>query len=142
VTRAPDTVAAPDTTLNFQYRLPDATSNVSPPLQLTVQSDDIAGGVSPNVAGWLVRWRIVYDGDTLSPTDTTRVALWSTSGSRHTLRDTTTTEGTSTRRLRVYANLLPVQPDSFVVVAEVRYLGLQVPGSPVRFVVNLTPPTL
>lgn len=142
VTRAPDTVSAQTTTVSYQYRLPDAANNVSPALQLNLQSADTAGGVSPNVAGWLVRWRIVYDGDTLAATDTSRVALWPAAGTRHALRDTTGADGNATRRLRVYANQLPVQPDSFIVIAELRYLGQQVPGSPVRFVVNLTPPTL
>ena len=142
VTRAPDTVVAPTTSVNLQYRLPDAAANVSPALQLSLRSADTTGGVSPNVGGWLVRWRIVYAGDTLLPTDTSKVALWGASGSRHTLRDTTTAEGSASRRLRVYANQLPVQADSFIVVAEVRYRGAQVPGSPVRFVVNITPPTI
>lgn len=142
VTRAPDSVLAPTTAVSLQYRLPDGNVNVSPALQLSLRSADTTGGVSPNVAGWLVRWRIVHAGDTLSPTDTSKVALWAGSGTRHTLRDTTNTEGASSRRLRVYANLLPLQADSFIVIAEIRHRGLQVPGSPVRYVVNITPPTL
>jgi hypothetical protein len=84
----------------------------------------------------------VHNGDTLAPTDTAIVALWSGSGTRHTLRDTTKTDGAAARRLRVYSNLLPPRPDSFIVVAEVRHRGAHVVGSPVRYVVLVTPPTL
>jgi hypothetical protein len=142
VTRAPDSVVTTTTDVALQYRVPDAAANVSPALALSLRSNDTAGGVSPNVAGWLVRWRIIHNGDTLAVTDTNTVALWSPSGTRHTLTDTTRADGTSSRRLRVYSNLLPLQPDSFIVIAEIRSRGVQVPGSPVRYVVNVTPPTI
>ena len=140
VTREPDSVDAPTTEINFEYDIPDGPSNVSPAIAFGLTSSDTAGALSPNVSGWLVRWRIVHAGDTLAVTDTTKVALWSASGSRHSLTDTTRTDGTSTRRLRIYANLLPVQPDSFIVIAEVKSRGAHVPGSPVRYVVNISPP--
>jgi len=140
VTREPDTVAAPTTAVEFQYRLPDAVANVSPALQLSLQTNDVLAGENGNVPGWLVRWRIIHDGDTLSPTDTSKVALWAPSGQRHTLRDTTKADGSAARRLRVYANLLPVQQDSFIVVAEILSRGTHVPGSPVRYVVTISPP--
>lgn len=142
VTRAPDSVTAGTTALSFTYRIPDAAANVSPPMSLTVKSNDVAGGVSPNVTGWLVRWRIVHNGDTLAPTDTSVAALWSSAGTRHTLRDTTKTDGTAVRRLRLYSNLLPLQPDSFIVIAEVKHRGAHLPGSPVRYVVLVSPPAL
>ncbi|MEX2180937.1 MAG: hypothetical protein WD771_02765 [Gemmatimonadaceae bacterium] len=141
VTREPDSLIAPaSTTLNYTYALPDAAGNVSPNLQPILRSDDTTDGVSANVKGWLVRWRIVHAGDTLAPTDTTLVALWPPSGARHMLLDTTKADGASTRRLRIYANVLPTPTDSFIVVAEVRSRGALVPGSPVRFVVHVTPP--
>lgn len=142
ITRAPDAVVAADSAIAFPYRIPDAASNVTPALALTLQSSDTAGGVGANVPGWLVRWRIVHNGDTLSVTDTSRVALWAPSGTRHTLTDTTKTDGTSTRRLRIYANQLPVQVDSFIVIAEIKSRGVQVPGSPVRYVVTISPPAI
>lgn len=140
VTRQPDTVVAPTREVALNYRLPDAVANVSPALALTLRSADTVGGVSPNVTGWLVRWRIVHQGDTLALTDTSKVALWPGSGNRHGLRDTTRTDGTASRRLRVYANVLPVQQDSFIVIAEIRSRGAHVPGSPVRYVVTISPP--
>jgi len=141
VTRLPDTVSAGTTTVPMQFAIPDGASNVSPSLSLSLRSSDTTGGVSANVAGWLVRWRVLHDGDTLALTDTTLFALWDGGGTRHSLRDTTGTDGGSARRLRVYANTLPLVPDSIIVIAEVRALGAHVPGSPVRFVVNITPPT-
>jgi hypothetical protein len=142
VTRTPDSVTAGTTALSFTYRIPDAAANVSVPMSLTVKSNDVAGGVSPNVTGWLVRWRIVHNGDTLAPSDTAIAALWATAGTRHTLRDTTKTDGTAGRRLRIYSNLLPPQPDSFIVIAEVKHRGVHVVGSPVRYVIVISPPTL
>lgn len=142
VTREPDTVAAPTTDIAFTYAIPDAASNLSNALALTLQTGDTVGGLSANVTGWRVRWRIVHNGDTLGVTDTSKVALWAPAGTRHSLTDTTKTDGTSMRRLRVYANVLPVQVDSFIVIAEIKSRGAQVPGSPVRFVVTISPPTI
>ena len=142
VTRTPSELIAGSTALAFTYRVPDGAANVSPALSLSLKTADTTGALSANVAGWLVRWRVIHNGDTLSATDTTTAALWSPSGARHTLRDTTKTDGTASRRLRVYTNLLPLQPDSFIVIAEVKARGAHVPGSPVRYVVVITPPTI
>ncbi|MBX3174675.1 MAG: hypothetical protein KF709_09700 [Gemmatimonadaceae bacterium] len=142
VTRAPSDVVPGPTAVGFEYRIPDGSANVSPALTLALHTTDIVGSENANVPGWLVRWRIIYNGDTLAPTDTSTAALWAASGQRHTLFDTTKTDGGASRRLRVYTNLLPLQPDSFIVVAEIKYLGAHVAGSPVRYVVTITPPTL
>jgi hypothetical protein len=140
VTRQPDSTLKAADTVTFSYAIPDKSSNVAPAVSFRLLSSDTVG-VSPNVAGWVVRWRVLHNGDTLAATDTSLVALWDASGSRHSLRDTTGTDGVSSRRLRVYANNLPVQPDSFIVVAEVKALGAHVLGSPLRFTVLITPPS-
>jgi hypothetical protein len=140
VTRRPDTVIAPTTNLGFAYSIPDRAQNVTPALSLTLRSEDVVGDESPNVAGWRVRWRIVHNGDTLAPTDTSKFALWSATATRHSLTDTTKADGVASRRLRIFANVLPVQADSVFVIAEVRALGAHVPGSPVRYTVTFTPP--
>ena len=136
VTRRPDSLAtatpAEDT---LAYVLPDAATNVSPDLRVALLSDDVAGGVTPNVAGWLVRWRVLHDGDTLGVTDTSLVKLLE--GTKHQVLDTTGTDGASSRKLRVLANVLPAPADSFIVVAEVRRHGVLVRGSPRRFVVHV-----
>lgn len=142
VTSAPDTVVSSRRDTSFTYNVPDAPPSVSPTLSLTLQSADTAGGGTRTVAGWLVRWRIVHQGDTIAVTDTSTVALWPASGTRHGVLDTTRADGTASRRLRVYANLLPVRPDSFIVIAEIRARGAQVPGSPVRYVVRIRPPSI
>ena len=141
VTRRPDTLIAPTVTrLSYAYALPDAATNLAPEMKVTLQSFDIAGGVSPAVTGWLVRWRVVHNGDTLTQSDTSRVVLQSPAGRRVRL-DTTKTDGTSARRLRVFANTISPPRDSFFVIAEVKRHGIQVRGSPVRFVVTVAPPT-
>ena len=138
VTRRPDTVfTAGDTVLALNYILPDAAANLAPEMRLTLHSTDTVG-VGPGVRGWLVRWRTVHAGDTLAPGDTTLVALQTGAGRRSAL-DTTATDGTSLRRLRVFANRLTTAVDSFVVVAEVKLHGVPVPGSPLRFVINIAP---
>ncbi|MHB1298894.1 MAG: hypothetical protein ACYC0B_10235 [Gemmatimonadaceae bacterium] len=139
VTRRPDEVAATgDTILTYGYQLPDVAANISPALAVVVTSDDVAGGVSPNVSGWVVRWRVVHAGDTLGAGDTALVAMLDQGPLRSRL-DTTGTDGTSSRRLRVFANVLPAPVDSFIVVAEVKRHGVQLRGSPVRFVVHVEP---
>ena len=141
VTRRPDTLLAPATTrLSYAYALPDVATNLAPELKVTLQSFDLAGGVTPAVTGWLVRWRVVHNGDTLSQSDTSRVVLQSPTGRRVRL-DTTKTDGTSSRRLRVFANTISPARDSFFVIAEVKRHGIPVRGSPVRFVVTVAPPT-
>lgn len=141
VTRRPDTLMAPATTRsNYAYALPDVPANVAPEMKVTLHSFDVAGGVTPAVTGWLVRWRVVHNGDTLSQSDTSRVVLQSPTGRRVRL-DTTKTDGTSARRLRVFANTISPARDSFFVIAEVKRHGIPVRGSPVRFVVTVAPPT-
>lgn len=139
VVRRPDAVRA-ETPLepNVAYVIPDsAPLNLSAEMRVRVVSGDSLD-IGPNVGGWLVRWRVVHAGDTLGPTDTVLVALQTTSGLRRT-RDTTAAEGTSSRRLRVFANRLAVPTDSFVVLADVNRHGTPLAGSPVRFVVRVAP---
>ncbi|MDQ8145610.1 MAG: hypothetical protein P3A32_07670 [Gemmatimonadota bacterium] len=138
VTAAPDTVLATTaTTVTLAYAIPDVVGNASPELTVAVRSRTDTD--APNVTGWLVRWRAVHRGDTIALGDTTLAALQSTSGRRAGL-DTTTSAGTSTRKLRIFANRLTTPLDSFTVLAEVRRGGVAVPGSPIRFLVRATPP--
>ncbi len=140
VSRRPDTTfTEQDTLVQFTYALPDVAANVTPELRLRLQTTDTVGGLTPNVPGWVVRWRAVHAGDTLAPGDTSLVTLLSLGGARSAL-DTTTADGNSVRRLRIWANRLVASVDSFVVVAEVQFHGVAVPGSPVRFLVKVAPP--
>jgi hypothetical protein len=139
VTRRPDTTfVSGQATDTLVYSVPDVAANYGE-FKLALRSDDTVG-VSPNVVGWTVRWRVVHNGDTLGLTDTLLVALQSTTGRRGQM-DTTATDGTSTRRLRVFANRLTVLTDSFDLVADVRLHGTPVPGSPLRYRLHIRPPS-
>ena len=139
VTRRPDTTfVSGQATDTLVYSVPDVAANYGE-FKLALRSEDTVG-VSPNVVGWLVRWRVVHNGDTLGPTDTLLVALQSTTGRRGQV-DTTATDGTSTRRLRVFANRLTVLTDSFDLIADVRLHGTPVPGSPLRYRLHIRPPS-
>jgi hypothetical protein len=136
VTAAPDTVyATTATSVSLSYAIPDVATNASSDLTIALRSR--TDTEAPNVAGWLVRWRAIHRGDTIALGDTTLASLLSSSGRRSGL-DTTTSAGTSTRKLRVFAGRLPTPTDSFTVLADVRRAGLPVPGSPVRFVVRVS----
>lgn len=138
VTRRPDTTfASGATALALEYAIPDVSTNVAPEMRVSLVSRDTAG-VGPGVGGWRVRWRTVHAGDTLAASDTSWVALQTTSGARSAV-DTTTADGSSTRKLRIFSTRIPAPIDSFIVLADIRLHGVRVPGSPVRFVVRVTP---
>ncbi len=138
VTRRPDSVfamsAVRDTLL---YAVPDAASNLAEEMRIRLVSAD-STDFGPGVGGWLVRWRTVHGSDTLSNADTAWVVLQSTTGARRAV-DTTGTDGSSGRRLRVFGPRLATAIDSFIVLAEVRRHGVAVAGSPVRFVLRVAP---
>ncbi len=140
VTRRPDSLFAETAaSVSLNYKIPDvAATNLAPEMRVHLVSNDTVG-VGRNVGGWLVRWRAIHGPDTLGLLDTTLVALQTSAGLRR-LVDTTSADGVSSRRLRVFAERLVVATDSFVVLADVRRYGTPVPGSPVRFVVRIAPP--
>jgi hypothetical protein len=139
VTPRPDTVSATGAPrLTLDYVLPDGSANLTGDIGIAVRHRSAPTAPLGNVVGWPVRWRLVYRGDTLAPTDTTLAVLQSSAGRRGVF-DTTSTSGTSVRRLRVFSNRLPVPTDSVEVVAEVRRHGRPVAGSPVRFWVRIAP---
>jgi hypothetical protein len=139
VARRPDTVIATstrDTTLLFT--IPDsALRNVTGMLRVKLITGDSTGGVAAT-KGWLVSYQVFFQGAPLAPLDTTRASLWD-DATRITTVDTTAADGSAGRRLRVRSLLLPTKPDSFVVLATVRYRGGFVRGSPVRFVIRTQP---
>lgn len=139
VVRRPDSVIATrtlDTTL--AYTIPDsAAKNVTAMLGVRVATRDTSGGIT-GTRGWLVSYQAFWHGQALPLTDTTLVSLWD-EGTRITGLDTTAADGSAGRRLRVRSLLLPTTPDSFIVVATIRYRGASVRGSPVRFVIHTRP---
>lgn len=140
IARRPDTLlTTQDTNVAFTYTLPDAPTNLTPALTVRLLTTDTVGGLAQGVQGWIVRWRAVHEGDTLEPNDASLVTLQTTGGVRSE-QDTTPTDGSSVRRLRIWANRLPQPVDSFLVVAESRLHGVPVAGSPVIFKVKVSPP--
>ena len=139
ISRRPDSVFATssrDTTVLFT--IPDsALKNVTSGLSLKVITKDTAGGV-PGSSGWLVSYQTFFRSVALSSKDSTTASLWDESG-RVSAVDTTFSDGSASRRLRLRSLLLPTTPDSFVVLATVRYRGAAVRGSPVRYVIRTRP---
>lgn len=137
VTRAPSLLAvsgeAADT---VKYALPDLATNLSKALTVKLSRD--SAGTALAVPGFLVSWQVTFRGVTIARSDTTIASLWD--DARHTsLLDTTSTDGTAARSLRIRSNTLPSSADSFVVLATTRYRGTVVAGSPVRFVIHFRP---
>jgi hypothetical protein len=137
VARRPDSVVATaplaDTLL---FSVPDSAGvNVTVPLGVKVATVDTVGGVA-GTQGWLVSYQLFFHGKALAVTDTTIASLWN-SASMASLVDTTAIDGTVAPRLRVRSTLLPTLTESVTVVANVRYRGAPVRGSPVIYLVQL-----
>lgn len=139
VTSEPDTFAAHGATSDtLRYALPDASTNVSKAMTVKLTRD--SAGTAVNVPGFLVSWLVTFRGQTVLKSDTTLASLWEDGTSRRvSLVDTTGTDGTAARTLRIRSNALPSSADSFVVYASTRYRGAAVAGSPVKFVIHFRP---
>jgi hypothetical protein len=139
VTSVPDTLAASGATSDtLKYALPDAATNVSKAMTVKLTRDN--DGTAVNVPGFLVSWLVTFRGQPILPSDTTLASLWEDGTSRRvSLVDTTGTDGTAARTLRIRSNALPSAADSFVVYASTRYRGAAVAGSPVKFVIHFRP---
>jgi hypothetical protein len=140
IARRPDTLVItgkPVDTLSYAL-IDNPSTNVSNAFGVRVITRDTAGGVTGST-GWLVSYQAFYRGKTLVQSDTTVAALWNKSSAAPSLVDTTTADGSAGRRLRLRPVGLQAVRDSFVVLATVRYRGVQVPGSPARFVLVVVP---
>ena len=139
VTRVPSRLAANGATSDtLRYALPDASTNVSKAMTVKLTRDSTGTAVS--VPGFLVSWLVTFRGQTVLKTDTTLASLWEDGTSRRvSLVDTTGTDGTAGRTLRIRSSALPSTADSFVVYASTRFRGAAVAGSPVRFVIHFRP---
>ncbi|MHB1097051.1 MAG: hypothetical protein ACYC3F_12845 [Gemmatimonadaceae bacterium] len=138
VTHEPDTLAATGATSDtLRYELPDASTNVSKAMTVKLTRD--SSRTALNVPGFLVSWRVTFRGQTVAVTDSL-ASLWEDATSRRvSLVDTTGTDGTAARTLRIRSGVLPSTADSFVVFASTRYRGAPVAGSPVKFVIHFRP---
>jgi hypothetical protein len=138
VTREPSLLAPGGATSDtLKYVLPDAPSNVSKALTVKLTRD--SAGTAIGVPGFLVSWRVTFRGQTVANSDTL-ASLWDDANSRRvSLVDTTGTDGTAARTLRIRSGILPSTADSFVVFASTRHRGTPVAGSPVKFVIHFRP---
>jgi hypothetical protein len=140
ISRRPDTLVITSKkvdTLNYAL-IDNPSTNASSPFSVRVITRDTAGGVTGST-GWLVSYQAFYRGKALVQSDTTVATLWNKSSAVPSLVDTTTSDGSAGRRLRLRPVGLQAVRDSFVVLATVRYRGAQVAGSPARFVLVVVP---
>lgn len=138
VARRPDTVIVTPLANDTLFYTPlDNIANVTPPLTLQVATRDSIGGV-PGTQGWLVSYQLIFHGQPLATTDTTIAVVWNTSN-QPSLIDTTAADGTASRIIRVHSTGLPTAVESLTVVANVKYHGAPVPGSPVSYLIQLRP---
>ena len=121
------------------YVTPDnATTNTAAALTVKVATNDTTGGIA-TTQGWLVSYQAFFRGNAIAPGDTSVVFLLGDGVQRSGL-DTTGSDGTASRRVRVRPIGITQAPnDSVVVLATVRHLGAHIRGSPLRFVIFLRP---
>lgn len=139
ITHAPTKVAITNAAVDtVKYALPDAATNVSKALTVKLTRDSAGSTVA--VPGFLVSWQLTYHGQTIAKSDTTIASVWDDGSTRKTsLLDTTSSDGTASRVVRVRSNALPASIDSFVAYATTRYRGAVVAGSPAKFVIHFRP---
>jgi hypothetical protein len=140
VARRPDSVVATSPVVDtLFYALPDNASNVSPPLVLQVATRDSSGGI-PGTQGWLVSYQVLFHGRALAVADTSVASIW-VIPSVASLVAVTGPTGVSSVVLRVRPAGLPTAAESLLVLATVKYHGVQIQGSPVSYLIQARPQT-
>lgn len=132
VVPTPDSVIAGNQRDSLLYSVRDTAAVVSNPLSLRVVHRTTATALDP-VQHYLVSYSILY------PADTLLVQLVGGNLARTARVDTTDADGNANRRIRLRPIRIVSPTDSVVVVATVRYRGAPVPGTPVRFVLQVKP---
>lgn len=130
VVSRPDSVARSGSIDTLRYSVTDTTKNLSGDLSVRVLNRTTTAPVS--VPDWIVTFAL------LNPADSTRARLVGEDGRRSTT-DTTSAGGIAARRIRLSPGGLTSARDSIVVLARVRYRGMQIAGSPVRLVLPVQP---
>ena len=121
------------------YALSDNPAvNVSRLLSIKIVTRDTVGGIG-FTGGWLVSYQAFFHGVALNQKDTTVATLWDDQANPTTLDTTDATSGTAARRLRIRPVGLPTAAESLVVMATVKYKGVAILGSPVRWVIYTRP---
>jgi hypothetical protein len=130
VTLRPDTVVAVNARDSLVYSLVDSTKNISPALSVKVRHSLTSADSA--VKSYLVSFAVV------SPADTLLAILVNDAGLASRV-DTTDASGVAGRKIKLNPVRLTSLTDSIIVRATVKYLGLQLRGSPVRLVLLLKP---
>jgi hypothetical protein len=135
----PDTIVPKSIVDTLRFFIPDdPKTNVSGEIGVKVESFDSTTQTYKPVPKWIVHFRLVFRGDTVAAQDTSVVFLMDASGKR-SATDTTDDAGGASRRVRYKVSGQAVALDSIIVLAESKYRGTLVPGSPVRMVLPVKP---
>ena len=126
----PDTVIEANARDSLGYSLTDTTENVSNAMGVRV----LHGLATTDSA--VASFRVTFD--MVAPADTALARLVNDAGFR-TRVDTTDASGGASRKIRIDVTRLTAPVDSVIVLANVRYRGQHVRGSPVRLVLKLKP---
>ncbi|MEO5567916.1 MAG: hypothetical protein ABIR92_05460 [Gemmatimonadaceae bacterium] len=128
--------SAASTSIAFDNTKPDSTEkqNWSPALELT-----LTGASAAFAQGYVVNYELI---ETPAPKDAGIPTAYITDESNRRMpRDTTDTRGIASRRVVLRQSAVEdalrsgARSDTIVVLATVRYLGVDVPGSPITFIV-------
>ena len=125
----PDTVIGANNRDSLGYSLTDTVANVSNAMGVRV----LHGRTTDSAVAF---FRVTFD--MIAPADTALARLVNDAGAR-SAADTTDATGLASRRVRIDVTRLTSPVDSVVVLANVRYRGQHVRGSPVRLVLKLKP---
>lgn len=129
---SPDSVVVTNPNDSLLYSVRDTTPVVSNALAVRVVHLT-APATLDAVQHYRVSYSIAY------PVDTLLVRLVGDEATRRSTIDTTDADGNAGRRIRLRPIKITSQTDSVVVFATVRYRGLPVAGSPVRFLLRVKP---
>jgi hypothetical protein len=102
-------------------------------------SNELQLRVSHRAASELVGVRSYIVSFALDPATDTLLAQLVDGNNRTSLIDTTDADGVAGRRIRVRPPQLTTGTDSVVVFGTVKYRGVELPGSPIRFVLQIKP---
>lgn len=130
VSLRPDTVIGQNARDSLSYSLTDTATNISNPLGVRV----LHGLTTTDSA--VSSYRVTFD---VTPQSDTVLATLVIDGTSRSRVDTTDATGVASRRLRIDVSRITSAVDSVIVMANVRYRGQHVRGSPMRLVLKLRP---
>jgi hypothetical protein len=128
IVRAPATLEPVNGLDTLDYSLADTTQNVSAAMSVRLLS---SGEPPVGIRAWIISYVIVHEPGGGSATIV--------EANRESLLDTTGTDGTASRRVRLHVQNLTATVDSVVLEASAKYRGSHVDGSPARLVVHIRP---